>query len=68
VTAEGAVVSRGPVPMRPRCVRSFRGKSEGGKGNVDDNRRRRVVGFEGLAPSDGTESGPGENVGEKRRV
>jgi hypothetical protein len=35
-----------------QCVRSFRGKSGGGKGRVDDNR---VVGFEGLAPSDGTE-------------
>jgi hypothetical protein len=39
VIAEGAVVSCGPVPMRPRCVRSFRGKSGGGKGEVDDNRR-----------------------------
>jgi hypothetical protein len=39
VIAEAAVVSRGPVPMRPRCVRSFRGKSRGGKGEVDDNRR-----------------------------
>jgi hypothetical protein len=38
VIVEGAVVSRGPVTMRPRCVRSFRGKSGGGKGEVDDNR------------------------------
>jgi hypothetical protein len=57
VTAEGAVVSRGPVPMRPRRVRSFRGKSGGGKGKVDVDEYTRVVGFEGLAPSDGTESG-----------
>jgi hypothetical protein len=38
VIVEGAVVSRGPVPMRPRCIRSFRGKSGGGKGEVDNNR------------------------------
>jgi hypothetical protein len=43
--------------MRPRCVRSFRGKSGGGKGKVDVDEYMRVVGFEGLAPSDGTESG-----------
>jgi hypothetical protein len=30
VMAEGAVVSRGPVPMRPKSVRSSRGKSGGG--------------------------------------
>jgi hypothetical protein len=32
VTAEGAVVSRGPVPMRPKLVQSSRGKSGGGSG------------------------------------
>jgi hypothetical protein len=32
VMAEGAVVSRGPVPVRPKPVRSSRGKSGGGIG------------------------------------
>jgi hypothetical protein len=32
VMAEGAVVSRGPVPMRPKLVLSSRGKSRGGSG------------------------------------
>jgi hypothetical protein len=36
VMAEGAVVSRGPAPMRPKLVRSFRGKSGGGEWDVDD--------------------------------
>jgi hypothetical protein len=32
VMAEGAVVSCGPVPMRPKLVRSSRGKGGGGSG------------------------------------
>jgi hypothetical protein len=32
VMAEGAVVSHGPVQVRPTCVQSSRGKSEGGSG------------------------------------
>jgi hypothetical protein len=32
VTAEGAVVSRGPVQVHPMHVRSSRGKSRGGSG------------------------------------
>jgi hypothetical protein len=32
VTAEGAVVSHGPVQVHPTCVRSSRGKSGGGSG------------------------------------
>jgi hypothetical protein len=32
VMAEGAVVSRGPVPMHPKLVRSSRGKGGGGSG------------------------------------
>jgi hypothetical protein len=32
MTVEGAVVSRRPVPMRPKLVRSSRGKSGGGSG------------------------------------
>jgi hypothetical protein len=32
VMAEGAIVSRGPVPMHPKLVRSSRGKSGGGSG------------------------------------
>jgi hypothetical protein len=35
--AEGAVISHGPVPMRPKFVQSFRGKSEGEEWDVDDN-------------------------------
>jgi hypothetical protein len=32
VMAEGAIVSRGPVPMHPKPVQSSRGKSGGGSG------------------------------------
>jgi hypothetical protein len=42
VMAEGAIVSRGPVPMCPKLVRSFRGKSGGGEWDVDDNSSRPV--------------------------
>jgi hypothetical protein len=42
VMAEGAVVSRGPVPMHPKLVQSFRGKSGGGEWDVDDNSSRQV--------------------------
>jgi hypothetical protein len=34
VTAEGAIVSRGPVQVRPTRVRSSRGKSGGGSGKL----------------------------------
>jgi hypothetical protein len=42
VMAEGTIVSRGPVPMRPKLVRSFGGKSGGGEGDVDNNSSRPV--------------------------
>jgi hypothetical protein len=32
MTVEGAIVSRGPVPIRPKLVQSSRGKSRGGSG------------------------------------
>jgi hypothetical protein len=32
VTAEGAIVSRGPVPMHPRLVQCGSGTSGGGRG------------------------------------
>jgi hypothetical protein len=57
VMAEGAIVSCRPVPMRPKPVQSFRGKSGGGRWNVDDNSGLGVISFQSLAPSDGTESG-----------
>jgi hypothetical protein len=37
VMVEGAVVSHGSVPIHPKLVRSFRGKSGGGEWDVDDN-------------------------------
>jgi hypothetical protein len=40
--AEGTVVSRGPVPMRPKLVRRFRGKSGGGEWDVNDDSSRPV--------------------------
>jgi hypothetical protein len=35
VMAEGAVVSRGPVPLHPKLVQSFRGKSGGEEWDVN---------------------------------
>jgi hypothetical protein len=42
VMAEGTVESRGPVPMHPKLVQSFRGKSRGGEWDVDNNSSRLV--------------------------
>jgi hypothetical protein len=40
--AEGAIVSRGPIPMHPKLVQSFRGKSKGEGWDVDDSSSQRV--------------------------
>jgi hypothetical protein len=42
VMVEGAILSRGAVPMRPKLVQSFRGKSGGGEWDVDNNSSRPV--------------------------
>jgi hypothetical protein len=42
LTAESAVVSHEPVPMCPKLVQSFRGKSGGGRWNFDDSSSQRV--------------------------
>jgi hypothetical protein len=55
--AEGAVVSHGPVSMRPKPVRSSRGKSGGGSGMSTTVVGPGVIDFQGLVSCDGTESG-----------
>jgi hypothetical protein len=42
VMAEGAVASHGPVPMCPKLVRSFRGKSGGEGWDVNDSSSQQV--------------------------
>jgi hypothetical protein len=55
--AEGAVVSCGPVTMRLKLVRSFRGKSRGGSGMSTMIVGLGVIDFWSLVSSDGTKSG-----------
>jgi hypothetical protein len=56
VMAEGAVVSRGPVPMHLKLVQSSRGKSRGGSGmsttvGVNSRKLVDVCGVRGLLTS-----------------
>jgi hypothetical protein len=63
--AEGAVVSRGPIPMRPRLVRYCSGLSDGGERKLStsgestsrqslDRRAGKSVALD-VVPGDGTE-------------
>jgi hypothetical protein len=79
VMAEGAIVSHGPVPMRPRLVRCRSGPSDGGErksmtsgestSRKSSDRRVWKSSALGVIPGDGTEVRRGNTYeqGESRR-